>query len=284
VPPAQDLGFDFSNADFERVRQLIYQHAGIALNDSKRPMVYSRLARRLRALHLQRFSDYLALLNDPQSTEWESFTNALTTNLTAFFREAHHFDILQQFLQPRVARGESLSLWSAAASTGEEPYSIAMTLAEAFGQRRIQARLLATDLDTQVLAHASAGVYAEDKVAQIPDNLLKRYFLKGSGQNAGRVKVRPVLQDIMTFKQLNLLSATWPMKQPFDAIFCRNVMIYFDKTTQRTLLEKMAGLLKPDGLLFIGHSENLHHVTDLFQACGKTVYRLTQKTSRPYGQ
>ncbi|GIZ52644.1 CheR family methyltransferase [Noviherbaspirillum aridicola] len=264
--------FDFTPRDFERVRSLIHRRAGIALAESKQEMVYSRLARRLRATGIRSFQSYLdGLESHPDSEEWESFTNALTTNLTSFFREAHHFPILHDHV--RGAK-EPVLIWCAASSTGEEPYSIAMTLCEAFNTMTPPAHVIATDIDTNVLATASAGMYSIDRLEKMPPEQARRFFLKGKGQHEGMVKVRPELRQLVTFKQLNLLSDQWPVTGPFDAIFCRNVMIYFDKPTQGKILTRFAPLMKPDALLFAGHSENFLYVSDAFRLRGKTVYEL----------
>ncbi|PXW22392.1 CheR family methyltransferase [Paraburkholderia caballeronis] len=273
--------FDFTSADFERIRALIHRRAGIALSDHKRDMAYSRLARRLRALGLDSFRDYLDQLESRNDAdEWEAFTNALTTNLTAFFREAHHFPILAEFVKRRP---QPVSVWCSAASTGEEPYSIAMTLIEALGDHAArQATVLATDLDTQVLAKGQAGVYAYDQVKHLSPERLKRFFLRGTGQNSGLVKVRPELRAMIRFEQLNLTDADYGLRTQFDAIFCRNVMIYFDKPTQGQVLARFEPLMKPDGLLFAGHSENFTYVTQAFRLRGQTVYELTgARASRP---
>ena len=268
--PATD--FAFTDRDFRQVVQLIRARAGIDLADSKRHMVYGRLGRRLRALGLATFADYLALLDDPDSPEWEAFTNSLTTNLTAFYREPHHFEILAQHLR-RLRGRERYTIWCCAASTGEEPYTIAMTAVEVFDSFLAPVRVLATDLDTGVLATASAGVYTEDRVATLDEAQRRRFFLRGNGPNAGRVKVRAPLQQLITFRPLNLLAPDWKVRGPLDAIFCRNVMIYFDKPTQRQILQRMRPLLRPDGLLFAGHSESFLHSADLFSSIGRTVYR-----------
>lgn len=263
--------FIYTKSDFVRVREMIYTRAGISLSESKQDMVYSRLARRLRALDGERFSEYLDALDaDPESPEWESFTNALTTNLTSFFREAHHFDILANFLAKRKA-GPS-TLWCSAASTGEEPYSMAITAIESFGSSTPPVSILATDIDTQVLQTASRGIYPIEKVESLGQARLKRFFKRGQGANAGFVKVNDEVRSLISFRQLNLLDERYPMKKPFDAIFCRNVMIYFDKPTQRGILSRMRPLLKPDGLLFCGHSESFHQATDIFRSIGKSVY------------
>lgn len=274
--PRPDREFAFTAADFERVRALIHQRAGISLAPSKHEMVYSRLARRLRARGLRRFSDYLVLLESNDAPEWEAFINSLTTNLTAFFRESHHFPLLAEHARRRGQAGRApFSVWCCAASTGEEPYSIAMTLAEAGAG--MTAAVLATDVDTSVLAHGQAGVYRADRVARIPAEQLRRHFLKGAGAEDGAVKVRDELRSMITFRRLNLLDRVWPAQGPFDAIFCRNVMIYFDKPTQRRILERFVPLLREDGLLFAGHSESFFHAADLFRLRGKTVYELAPR-------
>jgi chemotaxis protein methyltransferase CheR len=264
--------FEFTTRDFERVRTLIYKRAGIALAESKQEMVYSRLARRLRATGIRSFQAYLDSLEGKQdSEEWEAFTNALTTNLTSFFREAHHFPILADHI--RKAK-EPITVWCSASSTGEEPYSIAMTLCEALGTLTPQAHVIATDIDTNVLNTASNGVYAIDRLDKMSPERAKRFFLRGKGEQAGLVRVRPELRQMVTFKQLNLLSEDWPISGSFDVIFCRNVMIYFDKPTQGKILSRFAPLMKSDALLFAGHSENFLYVSDAFKLRGKTVYEL----------
>lgn len=269
--------FHFTDADFERIRKLIYDHAGISLNVNKRDMVYSRLARRLRATGLRTFRDYLQLLESNDHAEWEAFTNALTTNLTSFFREEHHFSILAEHIRKQKGK-RPISIWCSASSTGEEPYSIAMTLVDTFNSFTPPVQILATDLDTSVLAKAHEGVYPADRVQKLSPEMLRRFFLKGSGAQADHAKVRSELRAMIQFRQLNLLSEGWPMRGPFDAIFCRNVMIYFDKPTQYKILKKFVPLLRPDGLLFAGHSESFNHATDLFRLKGKTVYELADKT------
>ena len=264
--------FDFTVRDFERVRSLIYKQAGISLANSKHEMVYSRIARRLRALGMTSFEAYLdALEGGKLGGEWESFVNALTTNLTSFFREEHHFPILAEHMKGR--RGP-IEIWCSASSTGEEPYSIAITLCEAFGTLTPPAKIIATDIDTNVLATAQAGIYSDDKLGKMSPERVRRFFLKGKGNNAGMVRARQELRDMITFRQLNLLSDSWPIRGGFDVIFCRNVMIYFDKPTQGKILSKFVTLMKPDALLFAGHSENFQYASNAFKLRGKTVYQL----------
>jgi chemotaxis protein methyltransferase CheR len=264
--------FDFTMRDFERVRALIYKRAGIALADSKQEMVYSRLARRLRATGIRSFQAYLdELESGTGNEEWEAFTNALTTNLTSFFREAHHFPLLAEHVRKIT---EPVTIWCSASSTGEEPYSIAMTLCEAFNTMTPPAQVIATDIDTNVLNTGANGVYPIERLDKMSQDRMRRFFLRGKGQQEGLARVRPELRQMVTFKQLNLLSDDWPIKGPFDAIFCRNVMIYFDKPTQSKILARFAPLMKPDALLFAGHSENFLYVSDAFKLRGKTVYEL----------
>ena len=267
----RDREFVFTAQDFERVRKLIYDHAGISLNEFKQDMVYSRLTRRLRATGINSFSDYLALLEGNNPAEWEAFANSLTTNLTSFFREPHHFPLLAEHVV-RHTESRSISLWCSAASTGEEPYSMAMTVVDAFGSFTPPVTILATDIDTNVLAKAETGVYPLERVEKLSADVVKRFFLSGADAPEGYVRVRPELRAMITFRQVNLLKADWPVQGPLDAIFCRNVMIYFDKETQLKILQRFAPLLRSDGLLFAGHSESFHNAAHLFKLRGKTVY------------
>jgi chemotaxis protein methyltransferase CheR len=279
MPQSKDTvkEFDFNPKDFERVRGLIYKRAGISLADSKQEMVYSRLARRLRATGIGSFAKYLDDLEAGRlGEEWESFTNALTTNLTSFFREAHHFPLLAEHV--KKIHGP-VTIWCSAASTGEEPYSIAMTMCEAYGTLSPPCQIIATDIDTNVLATGERGVYSIDRLDKMDPARAKKFFLRGKGEQAGMVRVRPELSKLITFKQLNLLADQWPISGQFDVIFCRNVMIYFDKATQRKILARFVPLMKPDALLFAGHSENFLYVSESLKLRGKTVYELD--TRRP---
>lgn len=264
--------FQFTTTDFERVRKLIYARAGISLSDQKQEMVYSRLARRLRSLNLGSFQDYLDLLErGAGEAEWDEFMNALTTNLTAFFRESHHFEILARHL-PAWSAKRRVRIWCTASSTGEEPYSLAMTLVETYANWAPPAEIVATDLDTTVLSKADRGVYGIDRLEKMDPERLRRFFLRGTGAHDGQAKVRRELRALVRFERLNLLDPAWQVKGPFDAIFCRNVLIYFDKPTQRRIIERFRPMLHADGLLFVGHSEGLYHCTDMFRSMGKTVY------------
>jgi chemotaxis protein methyltransferase CheR len=276
-PVAREREFHFSEEEFAALRKLVKTHTGIHLSDQKRELVYGRLSRRLRALGMSDFREYRALLNEEGSTELVDFCNAITTNLTSFFRENHHFDYLREtFLKGRAQeRGASrrLRFWSAGCSTGEEPYSIAMTIHEALRDLKSwDIRILATDLDTDVLARARNGVYAEDRVRGLPTSRKANFFDERWSGNHATYTVAPALRDMIVFNQLNLMN-TLPMKGPLDVIFCRNVVIYFDKDTQRSLFARMAALQRPGALLFIGHSESLFKVSDAYTLIGKTIYR-----------
>ena len=260
--------FAFEKADFINVQQMLFKKAGINLSDAKEAMVYSRLARRIRSKNLRSFNEYLALVNTSES-ELEQFINALTTNLTSFFREPHHFTALADYL----SQHNVTTIWCAASSTGEEPYSIAMVVAEAYGSFKTPVKIIASDIDSKVLAKAKAGVYPLASIAKIPQHRQKQFFHKGKGANEGKVKVVDELRNMVQFKKLNLTDAKWDVKGPLDVIFCRNVMIYFDKPTQLKVLQKMVGMLKPSGLYMAGHSENFNMYTNLVRPVGKTIYR-----------
>ncbi len=266
-----DREFVFTMADFERVRKLIYEHAGISLSVAKQDMVYSRLARRLRETGKRSFGEYLALLERGDKSEWEKFVNSLTTNLTSFFREPHHFPILADHLKKMQGR-PSIKIWCCASSTGEEPYSIAMTAVEAFNTFTPPVTIVATDLDTNVLATAAKGVYSKERIDKLSPERLSRFFVRSGAGPDGVFAVRPELRRLVTFQRLNLLEASWFVRGPIDALFCRNVMIYFDKPTQHKILKRFAPLMSEDGLLFAGHSESFLHAADLFRSLGKTVY------------
>lgn len=269
---AQPREFSFDARDFQRVRQLIHQRAGISLHEHKQAMVYSRLSRRLRETGHRSFGDYLQWLEgavgDGAEREWQQFVNCLTTNLTAFFREEHHFPVLAEHLKSLA--GGAVRIWCNAASTGEEPYSLAMVASEVLGNGPL--KIVASDIDTQVLATAQRGVYAADARGLSPERL-KRHFMRGTGANAGSIRVRPELQRLIEFRTFNLMSPQWALGEPFDVVFCRNVMIYFDAPTQRKVLERIHAVMRPRSLLFVGHSENFTDSRDLFQLRGKTVYQ-----------
>jgi chemotaxis protein methyltransferase CheR len=274
--PTGDGEFSFEARDFERVRDLIYKRAGISLHAGKQAMVYSRLSRRLRETGHRSFGSYLQWLESAQGAageaEWQEFVNALTTNLTAFFREEHHFVELADELRSRARPG--LRVWCNAASTGEEPYTLAITLLEALGHDSAalaSARVVASDIDTKVLATAARGVYAADARGLTPQRQ-RQHFQRGTGDNSGFMRVKPELQKLIEFRPLNLMDARWSLGDPFDIVFCRNVMIYFDAATQRRVMTQIHAVMKPKALLFVGHSENFTEMKDLFRLRGKTVY------------
>lgn len=278
TPDATEREFAFTTADFDRVRKLIYGHAGISLSAAKQDMVYSRLARRLRETRLKSFGEYLDLLERGDKSEWEKFVNSLTTNLTSFFREPHHFPILADHLKKLQGRSP-IKIWCCAASTGEEPYSIAMTVVETFGSFGAPVSIYASDLDTNVLETAAKGIYAFDRVDKVSPERLNRFFIKGAGTQDGSYTVKPELRRMINFQRLNLLEPNWAIRGPLDVLFCRNVMIYFDKPTQHKILTRFAPLMNESGLLFAGHSESFLHSADLFRSLGKTVYELARKQS-----
>lgn len=262
-----DREFAYTDADFNKVRSELRALAGINLADSKVSLVYSRLAPRVRKLGLKAVKQYLSYL-ETHPDEQEHFINALTTNLTSFFREPHHFDLLNEFIQS----GERCErVWCAASSTGEEPYSIAMTLVSAFGRFDISSRVIASDIDSNVLNKASLGIYPLDKVDPIENK--KNFFLRGKGPNKGQARVVPQLRHLIEFRQVNLLDSKYPIQEGLDVIFCRNVMIYFDKETQVKILEKLLQKLRPGGLYIAGHSENFNHLGHLITPVGRTAYR-----------
>lgn len=269
--------FEFTSTDFERIRKFVSEHTGIVLTEKKKDMVYGRLSKRLRKGGFNSFDAFCHALETGDEEEQEFMINAITTNLTAFFREEHHFDYLADKLIPELVEkkkhSKQLRIWSAGCSTGEEPYSIAMTLKESLPNfNEWDIKILATDLDANVVAQGQSGIYRADRITGIRDERIKRWFKRGRGDNADMVKVSPELQEMITFKRLNLLH-DWPMKGPFDLMFCRNVVIYFDKETQKVLFDRYADILAPDAHLFIGHSETLYKVTSRFDSLGKTIYR-----------
>lgn len=266
--------FPMSDGDFDRLRSRAYSLTGINLTEAKKELVYSRIARRVRKLGMQSFSEYCSLLETEQSAdEISEFVNSITTNLTSFFRESHHFEFLQKEgianLLSCPSRKATLRVWSAGCSSGEEPYTIAITLSEHERCKSIDWRILATDLDTNMVNTGRLGNYRDDQLKPLSNGQLSRFF---DADGDERYTAKPILKDKILFKPLNLLDP-WPMHGPLDIIFCRNVVIYFDKDTQRKLFARYAELLRPGGYLFIGHSESLHQVSDKFESLGKTMYR-----------
>jgi len=274
---ADNREFDFSDANFERIRQFVSENTGIVLTEKKKDMVYGRLSKRVRKGGFGSFDAFCDALEAGDETEQDFMINAITTNLTAFFRENHHFEYLADTLIPELVEqkghNKRLRIWSAGCSTGEEPYSIAMTLKESLPDfDEWDVKILATDLDANVVAQGQSGIYRADRITGIPDDRIKRWFRRGRGEQSDMVKVSSELQQMISFKRLNLLNE-WPMNGPFDLMFCRNVVIYFDKETQRGLFERYADILVPHAHIFIGHSETLYKVSTRFDSLGKTIYQ-----------
>lgn len=280
-----------NDKQFKFICRLVYEATGIVLDERKREMVYRRLMRRTRDLKIESFGEYCALLKSGCDNELPKFINSITTNLTSFFRENHHFDYLKETFIPEhlkhYSQTKKLRIWSAACSTGEEPYSLAITVQEAMGSLLSiwDTKILATDLDTDVLAHAKAAVYKADRIEDIAASYKRKWFKKGSGDNINKVKVHPKLAHLITFKQLNLLDS-WPVKGPFDVIVCRNVLIYFDRKTQKNIIDRYYDLLRPGGLLILGHSESLAKDETLFSVVGRTIFKKPQNAhnSRMIGE
>jgi len=274
MPEVAHREFAFTRRDFNHLCQLVDEHTGIQLAEGKEDMLYGRLSRRIRKIGFSSFKEYITLLErDEHSDEFSEFINAVTTNLTSFFRENHHFDYMKKTLLPDLIKRDRdtrrIRIWSAGSSTGEEPYSIAMTVAETIPPGW-DVKILATDLDTDVLAHGERGIYDESRIEGLNRALVKRWFVKSKMQ-PGKVRVKPELQDMIYFRKLNLLQP-WPMKGPVDIIFCRNVIIYFDMPTKQSLMGRYADMLIHHGHLFLGHSEAMNNMSDRFSLCGKSIY------------
>ena len=265
--------FLLSDKNYLEIVLLIHDSVGISLSESKKHLVYNRLANRLRANKLTSFDQYIEILKDKDAPEWEFFINALTTNLTSFFREAYHFEMLSQYVDAHLReshRSEPIKIWCSACSTGEEAYSIAMTMIDLFGTMTPPVKILATDLNTSVLSSARIGRYTPEVVQKMTDVQQKKFFI--SVKDEMDFYIKPEVKALISFKKLNLCSRKWPMTKMFDVIFCRNVMIYFDKNTQQSLLNKFSHCLKKKGKLFIGHSESLASENSNFKLNHKTMY------------
>lgn len=291
-PSARDTaatpgGIALTEAEYRAFRDLLYEEAGIALGDTKHHLVASRLSKRLRNFGFTSYSQYYDYVTtqDQQGHERRQLINSLTTNKTDFFRENHHFEFLRDqviaAIRQRANHGgpRTLRIWSSASSSGEEPYSIAITVKEAFGTAVMgwDVKILASDIDTDILRRAEAGIYDSERIEGVPSQLKSKYFLRGTGKQAGLVRVRPELQSLITFRQINLVHGEWPIRTKFDVIFCRNVIIYFDQETQRRLFTRMANFLQDDGYLMIGHSESLLGMSDVFTPLRGTIYQLRKK-------
>ncbi len=261
-----------SDEEHEAFSEVVRRHAGIKLGENKRQLLASRLQKRMRRLHIVSYADYHRYLMSHMEQELPEFINSLTTNLTAFFREDHHFVYLRRHFDGLPA-GARLRIWSAGCATGEEPYSVGMVFRESAAPARgVSMHVVATDIDTECIGRAEKGIYELAAAKGLDDRRLARHFLKGRGANVGKIRVRPDVREFVSFHHMNLLS-DWEVDAPFDIILCRNVVIYFDDAAQKALFHRFAEALKPDGLLFIGHSENLLRVSDRFRSIGQTIYR-----------
>lgn len=269
------MDFAITSQEYERFRGLIYTESGISLSDHKQTLLVSRLSKRLRELGLSTFSEYYdRVTEDPTGEEFTRMLDLISTNKTDFFREPKHFDFLRERILPELEGVKTIRVWSSACSTGEEPYSIAIALYEGVqNPAQWEFKILASDLSTRVLAKAASGIYDDERVQNVPADVVRRHFLRGRGDSAGLVKVKPHLAAIVRFRRLNLMDDRFPIKQPLDLIFCRNVMIYFDRPTQERLVNKFHDYLKPGGYLFIGHSESLQWVHHPFRSLAPTIYR-----------
>ncbi|MEX1665365.1 CheR family methyltransferase [Zhongshania arctica] len=268
----QKFEFPFQNEHFEKLRILVFEHTGITLGDEKKQLTYSRYAKRLRALGMKDFDDYIGIIESGDDSEMPFFINAITTNFTSFFRENHHFEFLVSEVARLLELQSSVRIWSAGCSSGEEPYSMAMSLLHGIPDiDGADVKILATDLDTEIIAKASRGVYADERFDSSNNEIIKPWIKRGRGDNAGLVMMHPTARKMITYRQLNLLEE-WPMKTSFDIIFCRNVIIYFSKEVQKRLFSRFASNQKKGAKLMIGHSENIAEVCDSYRLIGRTIY------------
>lgn len=270
------------DAEFEFIRHVVGENAGIVLGPNKRQLVQGRIARRMRELGLRSYESYCEHVRNSGPEELVGLINALTTNVTSFFRENHHFEALASYMLPEAIKRNNVSrrirIWSAGCSTGEEPYCLAMVASECLPpSQRWDLKILATDIDSDVVAQAQCGVYGLDRMASVPEARLRRFFRRGAGDQIGNVRVREEIAQRVTFRTLNLMHE-WPMRGPFDIIFCRNVMIYFDQPTRERLVSRFGQLLAPGGYLCIGHSESIQGGVS-FKLVGKTIYRRVGETA-----
>ena len=269
------MDYTITSKEFEQFRALIYQSCGISLNESKKILLVSRLSKRLRALELDSFQAYCDMVSG--ETDGDEFTlllDLVSTNKTDFFREPKHFDFLRERILPTLQSTRRVRIWSSASSSGEEPYTIAMTLYDSVPDpERWDFQILASDISTRVLARAALGIYEDERVRDLSPDLVERHFLKGTGERAGMIKVKPHVSQMVRYRRINLMDDTFPIKNPLDLIFCRNVMIYFDRPTQAQLVTKFYRYLKPGGYLFIGHSESLQRLEQPFKAVAPTIYQ-----------
>lgn len=277
VRVADARAYELSQTDFDELRGLVKTYTGISLSETKRELVKRRFTPRLRALGLDGFDAYIRYVHAYPEDELMEFASAITTNLTSFFRERHHFDYLTSEVVPQLLQSNRstrrIRVWCSAASTGQEPYSIAMTLLDAIPDINAwDLRILATDIDRACLERADSGIYDLGEIEQVSSALRGRWFLRGTGSNAGKAKVRDALKRFVQFRPLNLIGS-WPMSGPIDVIFCRNVFIYFDKAQQKQIMDRYSRLQAPGAYLFLGHSESLHNLSRDYRLVAHTVYR-----------
>ena len=269
------MDYSITPKEFEQFRALIYQECGISLNESKKTLLVSRLSKRLRTLELDSFQAYYdRIAGQTESDEFTLLLDLVSTNKTDFFREPKHFDFLREQILPTLQSTRRIRIWSSASSSGEEPYTIAMTLYDSVPDpERWDFQILASDISTRVLARAASGVYEDERVRDLPTETVERHFLKGKGDRSGMIKIKPHLTQMVRYRRINLMDDTFPIKTPLDLIFCRNVMIYFDRPTQAKLVSKFHHYLKPGGYLFIGHSESLQRLDQPFKSVAPTIYQ-----------
>ena len=267
-----------TDREFDQFQKLIYEQVGITLGEQKKTLIVSRLSKRLRELALPSFQAYYDhVVGEVGQEELTNLLDLVSTNKTDFFREPGHFDFLRESILPSRKDSQHIRVWSSASSSGEEPYTIAMTLYDAVpNPAQWDMKILASDISTRVLAKAASGVYDEERVANLSSNVVQRHFLKGKGPQTGKVKVRPHVSSLVAYRRINLMDPSFPIRTPLDVIFCRNVMIYFDRPTQANLMQKFHRYLKPGGYLFIGHSESLQWIDHPFTYVKPTIYRKSE--------
>ena len=264
-----------TDKEFEQFQSLIYQQVGIKLDPPKKTLLVSRLSKRLRELALTSFQAYYDCVSRKGGEEeLTKMLDLISTNKTDFYREGIHFDFLRDKVLPEIRETKTLRVWSSASSSGEEPYTIAMTLCDALPDiNRWDIKILASDISTRVLAKAASGMYEEERVSHLPKDVVLRHFLCGKGPQAGKYKIRPNVAKLVSFRRINLMDLTFPIRSSLDVIFCRNVMIYFDRPTQTQLTKKFFHYLRPGGYLFIGHSESLQWIEHQFTYLRPTIYQ-----------
>ncbi len=276
----RSLFSELGDSEFFLLRDVIFKESGINLTERKKALMQSRLMKRLRVLNLDNYKNYYQYLINNYEQEIINLINCITTNKTDFFREPKHFDFIREVVLPdfEQRRGDKLRIWSAGCSTGEEPYSIAITIADYYNNKHMpDIKILATDIDTEVLNKALSGIYKEETICELEPETIKRFFLKGKGSKEGLFTVKDPIKNMIYFRRLNLLAQSYPMKRRFDLIFCRNVIIYFDRKTRDELIDRFYSYLADDGYFFAGHSETLSNFSGKYYLIGNTVYRKVLK-------